>query len=1629
FGFLFFRGLCFMNCLFLLARYLITGPRFLRLDAAETLVVQLFGYQQDSTVNLYLKKSLVSGDTVYAQESVQLTQQNHYQASVTLRIFSKDFPKEESKVILHAVSGDFSTHSTIPVSRDNGFLFVQTDKPLYTPEQSGKAARSGPLLCLFFIFYCLLGVWRIEAAYTDDFSTIASTEFEVKEYVLPSISVHIQPEENYISDTNFEAFKLKISARYVHGAPVTQADVYLRLGYISGTSSVLIQNTLRKHEMTDGAMEVVLNIKQALLSAGEGPKELRDMQGNNLHVVVLIQEKTGGISQEAELATIKFVLSPFTLSLIATPPFIKPALPYTIRVLVKDPLGEPVRSVPVKATAATTNVDGVQDHLSHPDQTTQRDGIAYFTYNIPRSTYKADFSFVTADRRLSAQSQATFKFSTETYNSPNKRYLYIDLPSQQSALQVNDHVSIKVYFSFQDFLPLKSFSYQIISKGKVVKFDTQQRVGDRSTEIINIHITPDMVPSARLLVYYILSGEERAELVADSVWIDVKDKCVNGLKLDLSSGSSEFNPQDELALMVKTKQNALVALSSVDTALYSLRVKNNNPLSRVLQHIEASDQGCGGGGGKDNADVLQRAGLTFLTNANAMPSNTADTCSASVRPKRSVPQELYEQKAKTFGAFYTCCLEGLYTVPKLETCLVRADRLRKDKKVPHKCVNIFEHCCHHGNKLRQEHKNTFSLSRALFALKPMQIRSYFPESWMWEEHLVLDGSGHLSISRRLPDSLTTWEIKAVGMFTDGICVSDPLRVRVTQKVSVDVPVPYALVRGEQLELRGSVYNQEEDGLRYKVTLKASEGLCVFQGTSPGDGSSKVSPNNMGILDKDSVGTVRFFIMALEAGTHTLNFTLQANNFREKLVKTLRVIPEGIRTMVLTGATIDPKGIYGNPKRKVELRNSLPPKVVPKSTVQRLLTVNGELFGEILSIINNPEGLLQLTNLPRGSAEVELVALLPFYYVFQYLETSEKWSVMGPEAATIKEDLRRKMQEGHVSIMSFKNKREYSFSMWKNREASTWLTALVVKTLAEIDKYIPVDRTALTNTINWLTVKCQRSDGSFEESSSYKPVKLMGAGADVTESSVYLTSFVVIGIKNAMNVPGCGLQMFADALNKAESYIAQNVDKLKSMYVRAIAAYALTLMDRNSIPATRLYEELQKEAKVKGNPAVIRFWEEKNADEDPLKPNKASAQTVETTVYVLLTVLLRGDGRYAKPVLAWLTQDQRYGGGFLSTQDTVLTLEALTKYNILVKHANLDMDVHVTYRNNKILENFIFLQVTQNYDVILSTGLSSGVAFANLKTVYYKMTEDDGNCHFDISIDILSRNPYSNDYMELSPRIFACVKYKPLENEVFTEASHTVLEIHLPTGVKPFQEDLAMMQDGLESLISNYEIKDDRVLLQLDSVPSDESYCVAFRIQELFQTGMAVASWFQVYEYRNPESRCSKLYYPQERKLLRLCAGDQCQCMAAECCNFRSTMDSRITAEMRRQDICQESVKYAFKVQVVSAEMEGDFVTYKAKVKDVFKTGKGTEDIKIETDIELVKKATCSSTNIVEGKQYLMRGTEIMQERKHRSYSYKFPLDSQAQVDLWPEKTACSGSCSNYLDILEEFSETMLLEGC
>ncbi|XP_042344838.1 complement C5-like [Plectropomus leopardus] len=118
--------------------YLITAPLSLRLDAVETVLLQLFGFTDDVTVHVFLKTSMAPDHVVLAQEVVTLNAKNNHQAAGKVKLLPSQLDKSVNHVVLHVQSTEINHHLSVSVSRDNGFLFIQTDKPLYTPHQSGE---------------------------------------------------------------------------------------------------------------------------------------------------------------------------------------------------------------------------------------------------------------------------------------------------------------------------------------------------------------------------------------------------------------------------------------------------------------------------------------------------------------------------------------------------------------------------------------------------------------------------------------------------------------------------------------------------------------------------------------------------------------------------------------------------------------------------------------------------------------------------------------------------------------------------------------------------------------------------------------------------------------------------------------------------------------------------------------------------------------------------------------------------------------------------------------------------------------------------------------------------------------------------------------------------------------------------------------------------------------------------------------------------------------------------------------------------------------------------------------------------------------------------------------------------
>ncbi|XP_062929523.1 complement C5 [Mobula hypostoma] len=1657
--------------------YLITAPKVLRVGASETVVLQSYGYTKPLNVRISLK-TCPDRQKVLAEEEVSINEENGFQASVKLTISPKDLPRKKDEkqcVYLIAYSSIFTQEEEVLVSYKNGLLFIQTDKPVYTPDQSVKLriyslneelkpARR-PIAITFkdpeevkidYVEYEDLtgiisipdfkipsnpkyGIWTVEASYKNDFTTTTSTHFEIKEYVLPTFLISIKPEKHYISFEEFERFTITITARYFYKKIVSSASVFVRFGIIDKHGTKQLMPLAAQHVlMFNGVTTITFNPKAATELINR--YGIEDLHEDFLYIGVTVQDSSAGISEDAEYSEVKFTVSPYLINLVGTPLFVKPGLPYNVIVQVKDILGYPAGNVAVTFSAKAVFEEGERQDIylseSNGRKITKRDdGTALFIINLPAGLQELEFKTT-----LDTENPYSKEFRAKAYHSRSKSYLYITWVATFQTFRVGQHLSVNLVASSPYLNKIRHFHYQVVSKGKIISFGTKLRSAGTQIFNLNIPIIAEMIPSARLIAYYIVTGENAAELVVDSIWFEVEENCVNNQQIQLDADSDLYEPGNPMTLRISADPNSLVALSSIDTAVYTVRSGSKVSIKKVLLDAEQHDLGCGAGGGANNADVFRKAGLMFLTNANAktLPVTEAK-CDAILRTKRNLilGSEIQKKIASFTNAIeQKCCIDGMRDYPLKQSCTVRASRI----KLPEPCRHIFLECCNYAEELKSKSLDTLTLGRMelnnAFELEAPKIRSYFPESWLWEVHEISESSGIKELIKNLPDSLTTWEVQGVGMSEAGVCVAEPIKMTVYQDVILKAKIPYSVVRGEQVQLRASVYNYKSESILVCVQMSTEEGTCLFKGSrTSAEGKQKTACQRKA-LEGFSALPFTFTILPLKIGVHSINFTLNTEyTINEVTVLKLRVVPEGIKKEKNYAYILDPANVLGTLVRRVEIPLRTPLNILPNIVPQNVLTVQGDIIGEAMSIALDPQGVHKLIDLPYGSAESEVFNVAPVYFIYNYLEKTNNWNVMGSNYRLTQLKMKKKMREGITNIMSFYIKNVHSYSLWKGRESSTWLTAFVLRVIAQVSEYLSLDKQLICKTVFWLIRNCQNSDGSFRDSYSYIPIQLQGSLKEKSlDKTMFLTAFTNIAIQKAF--PFCSTEGVNKAIYKANEYLSNNLDNVKSTLVLAITAYALALKDHRSRSSYRALEKLKFEAFVIGQPPVRRYW--KDTPKLGTSTSEVTAQVVQTTSYALLAVLLSTDKRYGNPIVKWLTEQQRYGGGFLSTQDTVTALEALTEYVINMKHSKLDMSLSVNYKklgnilNLELNEQKAFsrpIEIEKNDDVVVVTRGRTGTALVNMRRVYYVRGTSSETCHFSLKMEakriISSKRPAG---VEKAYRLEACVKYEPRSEDDALESDHSVMEITLNTGLLPDDDDLKTLLNGVDSLIVDYRISDRSVILQVEAIPSEYDFCVAFRAFQIIEVGMVTPSPFTVYSYHSPDKRCTIFYNTvEDNKLLKLCRGDECKCMKAECSEMQPPINTTLTGRERYEAVCSKNPVYAYRLQILSSEEQINFIKYNATIQEIYMTA---ERIQQNSLITLIKKDTCLGVTLTQGQTYLIVGKTSLKFSSSRRFIYEFPLDSSSWIEEWPSANECSeNKCEEFLQQMADFSLELLINGC
>ncbi|XP_041931265.1 alpha-1-inhibitor 3-like [Alosa sapidissima] len=315
----------------------------------------------------------------------------------------------------------------------------------------------------------------------------------------------------------------------------------------------------------------------------------------------------------------------------------------------------------------------------------------------------------------------------------------------------------------------------------------------------------------------------------------------------------------------------------------------------------------------------------------------------------------------------------------------------------------------------------------------------------------------------------------------------------------------------------------------------------------------------------------------------------------------------------------------------------------------------------------------------------------------------------------------------------------------------------------------------------------------------------------------------------------------------------NFNDFSNTYTTALLAYTFSLAGEEDIRA-ELLKHLDSVATSDGS---LMHWSQSSSE-------RADSLAVETSSYVLLAVLTKptltaADLGYASRIVNWLVKQQNPYGGFSSTQDTVVALQALGLYatkvfsphgfsTVTVQSAGGDKHQFDVNQHNTLLYQETALQdVPGKYSVEVtgSACASVGVAlFYNIPTP----TE-----HSTLSIKTQAKPLTEAECNKANGQAFILkitIQYNgPLPSTNMAIIDVTMLSgyLTLPLAARVLVIKSAPVKlQGSSILVDRVDKKDDHILVYLSQVPKDIHYQLSIR-QDVLVNNLKPAV-VKVYDY-------------------------------------------------------------------------------------------------------------------------------------------------------------------------------------
>ncbi|NXQ62767.1 OVOS protein, partial [Anthoscopus minutus] len=1407
-------------------QYVLLIPSVVRSDAPQKACVQLHNLSEPLSVSIVLEYGSIQ-KTIFEEP---MTQNDFFKCSEFKVPPATSDPMAFISFSAKGATVVLAERRSVAIQNVDGAVFVQTDKPLYKPGQTVMfrvvtldsqfrpvqetypriiiedpeqnkifqwlevTSKHGIVQLSFpLIPEPILGSYQITVETKSGGKEYQS--FRVEQYVLPKFEVTTTgPKTISFFD---EEVEVNVCASYTYGQPV-QGNAQINVCQERFYSPLCEQNQKKNCESVtgllgqDGCLSTVISIKKFQLYRSYA------MMYASLNVESIVTENGTGIQIKAyDYVSVNQENDQVLFRNMDS--YYKRGIPYHGEITVTNVDGKPVAN-------STVLLELNGDFLA--SYSTNKNGTAAFS--IDTSNF-FDPSFKLTVKQAPDECE---DFIWRIDNEPKASYLVRRFYSRTSSFLKIEPVTEELSCGQQQTINVHyvlnregysnathtNFYYVVMTQGKIT-LSGQKQVSisgvSRGTFSITLTVTEKLGPSARLLLYTV---HPQGEIVADSSRIH-SDICFKN-KVQLKFSEKQGLPGSRVGLHLEAAANSYCALR----AIQSILLQSGQELSAESVYYQL-------GGGDLYGYYYNGFNLEDDRLQKCTPSKTIFSDGLYFEPVN------VSRDGDVYRIFRDMGLKVFTNSVLRKPVLCNEERSDTENYPSH----------YYDGNLKASGESVTIGGRGGFS----SVRKYFPETWIWE--LVnTDSRGEADVSYTIPDTITEWKASAFCVQDDaGFGISSPVSLTSFQPFFVDLTLPYSVTRGEKFNLIANVFNYLNECVQIRAVLAQSSGYEA-EILSSGGNTVMLCANErktyIWAVSPQKLGEVKFVITAeaklKSRGTGNSTSPEEKAIYRDTLFQTLLVEPEGIKKELTQSSLVCAKG----EKISEQVSLSLPRNLV-QGSARAYFSVIGDILGTALRNLDN------LLHMPYGCGEQNMALFTPNIYALDYLN----------KTGQLTEEIRLRgtgyLSTGYQKQLSYKH-RDGSYSSFglRDREGSVWLTAFVYKSLEQAKRYIYIDDDVQSQTLIWLASK-QKSDGCFENAGSHFNNALKGG----EEAEYSLTAYVVASLLEAGHsaahpVVRSGMDCLETAFNSG----------VHNLYNQALLAYVYGLVGREE--RRQFFLEQLDGAAVRAGGSV--HWQRGNkppAERFSDFYSRAPSAEIEMTSYVLLALLNRTkltpeDLSYISRIVYWLIKQQNPYGGFSSSQDTVVALQALAQYGYLTfsKKTLNTVKVHFMETPSKVF------QVNDKNRFLLQQ--------ASLPTIpgsYSVEVNGTGCVYLQTTLRYNIHLPKKAAGFSLSVRTanVSCTGSYPPKFDLVLSASYTgnsnvsnmaIIDVKMLSGFVPEESSLKKLRYE-NSVVDRVDIKNNHILFYLQKV-SQKEISFSFGVEQSLPVSDIKPVPVHVYDY-------------------------------------------------------------------------------------------------------------------------------------------------------------------------------------